>query len=187
MNIIDIKFTESSPTEPVTTAEVKTHCKIDGTDEDTYIGSLITQVRRRIENLCGISIVTKTVILTAGITCDEHLPYGPVSSITEVKYQTGNDATTGAEEWDTITGTSDYYTNGQEYKIFKPGYGGTFQITYTAGYSTVPDDLKLAVLNECAYRFQNRGDQSRQYVAENPGLSESTKELVHPYKRFFGI
>jgi uncharacterized phiE125 gp8 family phage protein len=185
MNIIDIKFTESTPTEPVTRAEVKTHCKIDTTDEDTYIDTLITQVRRRIENLCGISIVSKTVILTTDFTQEDYLPYGPVSAITEVKLRVDTN-TDGTPDYDTLV-DDDYTTDGEDYLLFNSSYIGRHKITYTAGYTTVPDDLKLAILNECAFRFQNRGDQSRQYVAENPGLSESTKELVHPYKRFFGI
>ncbi len=46
-------------TEPVTTAEFKTYSGYPGTDQDTYIGELITAAREFLENETGISCVSK--------------------------------------------------------------------------------------------------------------------------------
>jgi uncharacterized phiE125 gp8 family phage protein len=177
IKIIDIKQTESSPTEPVTLSQVKSHCKVDGSDDDTLLTSLITQVRRRVENYCAISIVTKTNILTAQICGEDYLPYGPIAAITEVLHRTGTE-TDGTPEYDTLT-DDDYSTYGENYKLFTSTQTGVHKITYTTGYTTVPDDLKLAILNEVAYRYTFRGDQG--------GFCEAAKSLLMPYKRTFGI
>jgi uncharacterized phiE125 gp8 family phage protein len=184
-SIIDIKFTESSPTEPCTLTEAKTHLRVDSTDDDTKITALITSCRKRLERWCGISIVQKTVVLTIDFKEEMRMIYGPVTAITEVKVRTGTD-TTGAAEWETLT-DDDYTTDGEDYKVFNSSLIGRHKITYTAGYSTCPEDLKEAVLNEIAYRYQNRGDQTQKYVAEQPGVCEGSKILAMPYKRTFGI
>lgn len=170
----------------VTRVEAKTHCKIDGTDDDTYIDSLIEQVINHFEHIAGTSIIAKSIVLTADVCGEDFLPYSPVTAITEVKYRTGT-ATDGTAEYDTLTG-DDYQTDGIGDLLFKSNYGqGRYLITYTAGYSTLPASLKLAILNEIAFRYQNRGDQSRQYIAENPGICEASRVLLMPYKRVFGI
>ncbi len=47
-------------TEPVTTAEAKTHLRVDTSDDDTLIGTLITVARRRVENDSRHQLVTAT-------------------------------------------------------------------------------------------------------------------------------
>lgn len=47
-------------TEPVSTAEAKTHLRVDGSDEDTYIDALVTTVRRYLEQAYGVAMVTQT-------------------------------------------------------------------------------------------------------------------------------
>jgi uncharacterized phiE125 gp8 family phage protein len=177
IKIIDIKQTESSPTEPVTLAQVKSHCKVDGSDDDTLLTSLITQVRRRVENYCAISVVTKTNILTANICGEDWLPYGPIVTIDDVQYREGTN-TDGTPDYEELV-DDDFSSYGEDHKVFKSTQTGVHKITYTTGYTTVPDDLKLAILNEVAYRYTFRGDQG--------GFCEAAKSLLMPYKRTFGI
>ena len=47
-------------TEPVTLAEVKAHLKIDGTDEDTLLTTLITVARQAVEDYTGRALITQT-------------------------------------------------------------------------------------------------------------------------------
>ena len=44
--------------------------------------------------------------------------------------------------------------------------------------TTVPDDLKLAILQEAAYRFENRGD-----ALADKGVCEPARILANPYVR----
>jgi uncharacterized phiE125 gp8 family phage protein len=46
--------------EPVTLAEMKTHLRVDHTDDDTYITSLQAMARREIERLYGLSMISQT-------------------------------------------------------------------------------------------------------------------------------
>ena len=62
-NIIDIRRSESSPTEPCTLAEAKAQCIVTYTDDDALITALITKARKIIENYCNISIVTQSVVM----------------------------------------------------------------------------------------------------------------------------
>ena len=177
MKIVDIKFTESSPTEPCTLAEAKTHLKVDSTDYNDKITALITACRKKLERWLGVSIVEKTIELTVDFTEEDYLPYGPVSAISEVKVRTGTE-TDGTPEWEILTG-DDYTTDGEDYIVFNSSLLGRHKITYTAGYATCPEDLKEALLQEIAYRYENRGDSG--------SVCEASKNLAHSYKRTFGI
>lgn len=56
---------ETGPSaEPVTVAELKTHLRISGSDEDTYLEGLITEARQEIEDATGIAFITQTWQLT---------------------------------------------------------------------------------------------------------------------------
>lgn len=46
--------------EPVTVAEAKTHCRVDTSADDAYIGTLITAAREYIEETLDISMITQT-------------------------------------------------------------------------------------------------------------------------------
>jgi uncharacterized phiE125 gp8 family phage protein len=162
----------------ITRAEAKTHCKIDGTDDDTYIDTLIGQVIENIERVCGISIIAKTIVLTTDFTGEDFLPYPPVNSVTEVKHRVGTELD-GTPEFETLTG-DEYTTDGIGDLLFDSSVIARHTITYTAGYATLPEGLKLAILNEVAFRYQNRGDQV-------VGLNAGTRTLLQPYRRTFGI
>lgn len=198
--IIDIKRVEGSVTEPVTLTQAKAQLIITFTDDDTKITELITQARKAIEEYCAISIVPKTVTLTAYLyTCNE-LPYGPVTGLQSVQTRTG---TEGSGPGTYATQTSGWDTAGEEFLTFNPsgaggfnagapftgyfqwgpdaspyGYGGNmYRLVYTAGYGTVPEELKLAIMNEIAYRYEHRGE------GEIKGICEAARIIADPHKR----
>ena len=47
--------------EPVTLAEAKAHCKVDISDDDAYISSLITMSRQYVEQILDISLISQTL------------------------------------------------------------------------------------------------------------------------------
>jgi len=51
-------------TEPVTLAELKTHLRITGTDEDTFLTQAIEDARQEVEDATGLALLTQTWRLT---------------------------------------------------------------------------------------------------------------------------
>lgn len=199
--IIDVKRVESSPTEPLTLLQVKAHLIITVTDDDTMLTALITQCRKAIEEYCAISIVTKTVTLIADLSKEWELPYGPVTGIQGVSTRTGSE---GSGPGTYATQTSGWTTEGEEFMSFVPAGGGGFnpgvpftgffqwgpyatypefpynryKIVYTAGYGTVPEPLKLAILNEIAFRYERRGE-----TGEFEGICLTARMIAGPFQR----
>jgi uncharacterized phiE125 gp8 family phage protein len=46
--------------EPVSLAEAKAFCRIDGTDEDALVSALITAARLHVESITGRALLTQT-------------------------------------------------------------------------------------------------------------------------------
>jgi uncharacterized phiE125 gp8 family phage protein len=76
--------------EPITTAQAKAQSRVNISDDDTYIDTLIAAARLYTENKFGLRLISQTWTLrldgfpgSAG--CIE-IPYGPVSAISSVKY-----------------------------------------------------------------------------------------------------
>jgi len=55
----------------ITTAEAKTHLRVDGSDDDTYIDTLITSAQNLVQKYTGRAITTQTLKLSL-----DGLPYG---------------------------------------------------------------------------------------------------------------
>lgn len=206
-NLIDIKRSETGPTEPVSLEEIKDHLIITFTDDDNLLVSLLTKARKAIENHCSISIVTQTIILTADLYTEWELPFGPVLSISAVKTRATNE---GSGPLSYTTAASGWNTDGQQFLTFIPEaaggfnpsnpfrgyfqwgqfmspYGGTpqnrYQITYTAGYPNLPDDIKHAILMQIAWMYEHRGESDANKYDWRPGVCEGALILSDPYKR----
>lgn len=168
--VISVDRSESSPTEPVTLAQVKAHLIITFTDDDTKLTELITQCRKAIENFCHISIVRQTITAVLYYDCPQQLPYPPVTDIYSVQTSVPNP---GSGPVGYETATSGWEFDGSEFS----GFGVRNRIVYGAGYTTVPDQLKLAILNEITFRYENRGNN-----VISDGLCEAARILAVPYK-----
>ena len=143
-------------TEPVTIAELKSQLRLDGTDQDTMLTSLITSARQGVEKYLGRALITQ--IWQAFFDCfyyEMHLPFAPYQSITHIKYY---DSDGNLQTLD-----SDYY----QYDLFsvpariKEAYGYNFpttryeklnavEIQYVAGYgddtTDVPEPIRQLIL-----------------------------------------
>ena len=205
--------------EPVTLAQVKAHCRIDFTDDDTYLTSLITQCRRSVENFCHISIYPAIVqsyitylpdvspyiapsgpylsapLNTLYIIKPLEFPYGPVlptgTVIGSGPGTTVVDPVIVATDNNNVNqilslANGDYYIRGIRYQTIQivNQVFGNATMTYYSGMTTVPDDLVLAILNEIAFRYDNRGDVTKRYATQNVGLSESSVYLAEHHKRY---
>lgn len=173
--IIDIKITEGTVTEPVTLSQAKKRLLVDHSLDDDDITDLIKQCRQEVENICGISVVDKTMVLTADLDSECWLPHGPVKAISEVKVRTGTE-TDGTPEYRVLT-AGDYTTDGEEFIKFNSSVCGRHRIAYTTGMATVSEALKKALLNLIAFRYENRGDHKDE-------LSDDVTRQILQFKEF---
>lgn len=174
---------------PVSLAEAKAHCRVDGTDSDTVLSMLIDAAVAHLDGWTGIlgrAMVTQTWRQDfPGFGRRLRLPVGPVASVTSISYQDAIDATQ--------TLSADVYAVRTDalggYLEVKPGqsWPTTFArpdaviVTYVAGTAAaeVPAALKVAVLMLVAAWFENR-EAVGEAMAEIP---LSVHALVAPYRR----
>ena len=72
---------------PVTTAEAKSHLRVDISDDDTLIASMISAATDYVELATGRSFVTRTYRADLSAFADViELPMRPIISVTSIKY-----------------------------------------------------------------------------------------------------
>ena len=162
--ILSLKRELSEPTEPVTLTEVKSHLNITFSDYDTYLTDMIEQVRELAEEYTGSAIVAQTI--TVAVRNDLggiYLPFGPV---------VGTPTVTDSDD----AAVTDAEFQGVDFLqlMTKSSY---LKLVYTAGYTTVPAGLKRAILEEIAYQWNHRGDESV------PEISPQAKSKFKKYKK----
>lgn len=165
--IVSVEVVEDDDiTEPVTLAELKAHIRVTFTDDDDYITMLINAARLAIERFTGLSLVAKTI--TAIIDNGEgnlELPYGPVT----------DDPVVLDSEGDTVEST----VGGAIFKWLKTPYNMGLNVSYAAGYEAVPGDLKLAIMHEAAYQYENRGDVTKETMSPiAKGLAKAHRRVA---------
>ena len=166
-------------TEPVTTAEAKKQLNLTLSDDDTYIGTLISAGRRWAEQYTRRSFVTqtRTLYLERFPSCGDcygpyqdgaiWLPYGPKGATSIVITY---DDTNGDSQ--TLSSSLYRVTAGDDAPRIEPAYGQIWpstrsqseavQIAYPAGYgaaSSVPEPIKQAILIYVNDLYEVRGDR----------------------------
>lgn len=194
--VIYSRVTDYPAGEPVTTAEAKSHLRLDGDQENASITILITAARRLCEGYAGLSFVTqeRQIKLDAFPDGEIIVPYGPVQSIDSVAYIDGD----GNPQ--TLDIDDDYTedTSGELARISPvdswPATDdvlGAVTITYTAGYDDasgipIPGEAKQAILMTLASLYENRQDEIvSNIVTATTGLSWNSKALLDNIKVYW--
>lgn len=162
-----LKLITAATTTPVTLAEAKLHCRVDGTDEDALITSLITAATETAEQqLAGRVLMQQTWELTLdafpGVF---ELTRVPVQSITSLKYYD----TAGVQQ--TMAG-ADYTldtTDDIGWALVTPAYGtdwpetqdrpNAVSLRFVAGYANaaaVPEPIKQWIKLMVSTMYENR-------------------------------
>jgi uncharacterized phiE125 gp8 family phage protein len=136
--------------EPVTVAEAKSYCRVTTDAENDLFAILIKSAREAVEVATGLSLIPKDVTTYFNnISGNFDIPFGPIDIATFELFDMEQDALE-------ITGT-DLQLIGDEFpKLVYPRYAN-LKATYEAGYTTIPTDLKLAILDQVSYDYENRG------------------------------
>ncbi len=179
---LDVQIKTDLSSEPVSVSEAKSYLNIDYNTWDALIGTLISSARTKLERYTGCSFATKTLVSTFQVTASNlDIPYGPIQSITSVK-SIAEDGTKTA----LVDGT-DYSITGNNFKTirFFNGTNGGIEIEYVAGYTTLPADLKVAILKQVAMDFEYRENvMDSSQVTE---LSNGAKQNAASYRRILII
>jgi len=152
--------TTDAASEPISVTEAKDHLKVDASDQDTYIGTLITAARTYCENYCERSFISQTwVAYLENFSWDIELERGEVISVTTVEYYNDSDVLT------TVSSTL-YNVSG---RIIRPidswpsvntDWPEAVVITFITGYGAteadVPEAINQAIKIMIGSWFENR-------------------------------
>jgi uncharacterized phiE125 gp8 family phage protein len=170
--------------EPVTLAEVKAHLKIDTSDEDVLLATLITAARARAEWHTGRAFVSQSWTLRLDAWPRDgvaEIPLPPLGGVTEVAVISPDDIRTvlapAAYRVDTASAPGRV--------IFRDAAPplrtrDCIEIAFTAGYggaAAVPPAIKEAILEITADLHAHRGD-------EDGAVGLAGQALLAPYRIF---
>lgn len=164
--VVDYQLTEGTVIEPVTLAEAKSYARcLTGTAEDTLFNILISAARNSIEKFTGLSLVEKSVKVSfmnpAGYF---ELPYGPVTNDPVIKDSNGL----------VITPT----VIGYDFPVIQDAFYDYATAEYTVGYTTIPVELKVAILDQITFLYENRGDNS-----DSATVCSKSQKVCQKYSR----
>lgn len=175
------------PADPVvTTAEAKLHLRVDGTDEDTYIGILVAAATKFVERTYGLAIMEQTIRETFdcwecvegvdGVYLDRSGPNG-VEAIVEIEIQTVEPDLGGSPDplAEPVSLTANSFQTdllSRPARISAPAGGtliapyagvlGAIRISYTAGEpdaGDVPEEIKQGILMLVGDLYENRSNE----------------------------
>jgi len=198
MALTEIK-TVTPPGTELNLSTVKSYLRIDFTDDDSLITTLIQSARERAEQYCNRAFITQTLeVYYDKIEKNFTLPRAPIQSVGTVKLIYLNEVSTltqnadyyvmgNQDQWITITATTYNLPPG-----FSPGDDLSryhLDVTYTAGYGNdytfVPMGIQEAVMKMVGAAYEVREDVAIITKGGTTGLLEipnDAKRLLDAYK-----
>lgn len=146
----------------VTKTEYKTYAGISSTTQDAEIDLLIPKVSELVKSYCRRSFIDgldeMLVERTSGGFNEILLREAPITQIISVERSLdyGNTYTGLVEFTDWVLDTENYTIVALSNLGFEKLING-YKVSYYAGYETVPEDLKLAVMDLVTYYRKNDG------------------------------
>jgi len=183
---------QTAPTvEPVTATEAKAHLRVSHTDDDTYIGTLITLARKQAETITQRALINQTWDYYLNRFPAENklvIPLSRLSSVTHVKYTDKDNTQETFSSGDYIVDTVSepgqiVLAYGESWPSFTPKPVNPIEIRFVAGYgaaaSSVPEGIKHAILLLISHLYENREPITNVNMKEIP---ETVTALLYPYR-----
>jgi uncharacterized phiE125 gp8 family phage protein len=154
-------------TEPVTLVETKAHLRVDITDDDVQIGSLVTAAREQLETDTRRALVTQTWDLVLDAFPREaklELPLPPLASVTSITYKDADGITQTFPAGNYVVAVSEIFGR----IVLKSGFtwpsttlwsADAVAVRFVAGYggaAAVPQTAKQAILLLVGHWYENR-------------------------------
>ena len=171
----DVTTTVAPSATIVTLQAAKDYLRVDYSEDDTLIQSLIDTARIRLEQYASVAMTARTLKVVAYVDEFIELPYAPINNISLVEYWDG-------EAWVAMV-VGDYRVIGDTYKkvYFISPIMSDFRFTYTCGYATTPESMKTALLKMVGDLYEYRESSVE---SSKPSANLTTAyELMKPYKR----
>jgi len=196
----------------ITLQQYKDFAGLTGVTMDARINVIVDSVSELVKNYCGTSLIddyssakTEYFDIKDNITTRVMLDEGPIRTVTSVQEResqadsyvtliTENSDSSGKYEYiiDSMT-DSIIRTNQDVDKAFPKGRKAV-KVVYTAGYSSCPEDLKLAIFDLVKYYLKDERKERMQIAGamiENPvstsirnnaGFPDHIKRVLDMYK-----
>tara|TARA_Y100001937_G_scaffold32186_1_gene45987 strand:- start:2179 stop:2766 length:588 start_codon:yes stop_codon:yes gene_type:complete len=177
----------------VTVQDYKDAEGLTGAKDDDRLNILVPQISELVKKYCGTSFVdffSSDKTETFNVTEDTSViivSESPLVSVTSVK-----ERGSPTESYTTLTVNEDYYVDttfdavrrivGNGTKNYQKGFGAV-QIAYRSGYSAVPSDLKLAVMDLVTYYLRDEHTSRRSLqgaTLDNQGTSSVRNNTDFP-------
>ena len=163
-----LKLVTAPAEEPLTLTEVKTHLRLSGSSEDTYLSSLIVAARQHAENYLNRALITQTWELYLDDFSDEMIiQKSPISAVSSVKYydEDNTEQTLSTDYYDTDLVSEPARVTLAYNQTWPEVYDRTngVVIRFVAGYgaaASVPSEIKFGMLLYANYIYDHRGDES---------------------------
>lgn len=192
----------------ITLAEYKEAEGLSNPKDDLRLQTLIPSISELVKTYCGNSLVdyySTNKVETFSVdwaTSVVQLTESPLNTVVSVEERRSYN-----EAYATLTTANfDYYVDGNTDSIIRTNSGGrtinwatgvgAVKITYTAGYATLPVDLKLAVIDLMTYYFKREHKERRTLggasiqnsattsQADNVGFPDHIKRVLDLYKTY---
>ena len=179
-------------TDLVTLAEYKEAEGIASPKEDLRLATIVPAVSQLVKTYCGNSLIdyySSNKVETFNVDWNTHvvqLTESPVNTVVSVEKRDSV-----SESYSTVP-TTDYYLDtatdsvlyvtGSTYKDWPKG-AGSVKVTYTAGYSACPSDLKLAVFDLITYYLKDEHKERRTLAGasiQNQGSTSLSNSVAFP-------
>lgn len=154
--------------EPLSTAEAKSHLKVDATDEDGLIDNYVKAARQIAEEFLRRALITQTWELVLDAFPDKgwlELPLPPLGSVTSVKYTPDGGAETTFAATNYIVDTSSepgriVLATNKDWPSDTLQAANGVKVRYVAGYgasaSSIPEAVRQGIRLLLGHLFENR-------------------------------
>jgi len=190
----------------VTKADYKSYKGIDHFKEDSKIDSLIAPISQLVKTYCSTSFVdyyssayTEKFDIMDPSTYELFLTESPLVSVTSIKERDG--ITTS---YTTLVNNTDYYIDAEHDRIYRidgdksvkswaTGFSSV-EVIYTAGYSSTPQDLRLAIYDLITYYLKEEykgrkslagasiQNETSTSITANIGFPDHIKRVLDMYR-----
>lgn len=178
-SITAIERTAAPAMEPLTLADVKAHCRVDSTDDDTLLSALLSAAVDHVDadGVLGRAMITQSwaqwVPPSPGRV---RLSMGPFQSLTAVNYYDSAGVLQAADVADfDVRKAGDFVTVGPKDGATWPGTqtrADAIKITYVAGFgdaaSDVPQGIRHAMFMLVGHWYENREAASELRLVDAP-------------------